>query len=387
MAAPSIEDEGSLPPTIEGVGTSIAAFVGWTAGGPAGTPTSVSGLADFDRLFGPASQGGVLARSVQAFFDNGGQDAVVLRLAGSGAAPLVPDTDDFEAALADPATGVAALAGGSPFSLLCVPGQTRAGPVLALQAFCEAHRAFLILDTPLTATAASLATSGPVDAAGVSLVGPSARNAAIYHPWVLTADPSTGVLAPFPPCGFVAGRFAAIDAQRGVWKAPAGTAAVLDGVADLVEAVDDAASDALAARGINVLRAFPVDGPLIWGARTLAGANVGDPDDRYVPVRRLLIYLESSLDAGLRWVVFEPNDPQTWARIRLAVGAFLNGMFRQGALAGTTPKDAYFVRCDDQTTTQADIDAGVVNLVAGIAPLKPAEFVIARFSLRAGSSA
>ena len=128
--------------------------------------------------------------------------------------------------------------------------------------------------------------------------------------------------------------------------------------------------------GINCLRAFPGIVHVIWGARTLEGADGLGSQWKYVPVRRLSLYIEESIVRGTQWVVFEPNDEPLWARIRLDVDAFMHTLFRQGAFRGTTPKDAYFVKCDSETTTQTDIDNGIVNIVVGFAPLRPAEFVV-----------
>jgi phage tail sheath protein FI len=185
-------------------------------------------------------------------------------------------------------------------------------------------------------------------------------------------------LADFPPCGVVAGVIARTDAQRGIWKAPAGIDAGLRGVPDLTQAVTDAEQGSLNQLGVNVLRGFPVYGRVLWGARTLNGADVQASQWKYVPVRRLALYLEESLLRGSRWAVFEPNGPQLWSQLRLSIGAFMHQLFRQGAFAGTSAQDAYLVKCDAETTQPGDIDRGIVNVLVGFAPLKPAEFVIIR---------
>jgi phage tail sheath protein FI len=176
----------------------------------------------------------------------------------------------------------------------------------------------------------------------------------------------------------VAGLFARTDATRGVWKAPAGLEATLTGATGPVINLSDADQDRLNPRAINALRAFPHAGTVAWGARTLHGQDERTSEWKYVPVRRLALFIEESLDRGLRWAAFEPNGESLWAQIRLAAGAFLDGLFRHGAFQGRSPRDAYFVQCDPTTTTQADIDLGIVNIVVGFAPLKPAEFVILR---------
>jgi phage tail sheath protein FI len=175
------------------------------------------------------------------------------------------------------------------------------------------------------------------------------------------------------------------DAQRGIWKAPAGIDASLNGVQGLEVILTDAENGMLNPLGINCLRSFPAIGPVVWGARTLRGADQLADEYKYLPVRRLALYIEESLFRGLKWVVFEPNDEPLWSQIRLNVGAFMHNLFRQGAFQGKTPRDAYFVKCDSETTTQNDINLGVVNLVVGFAPLKPAEFVIISLQQIAGA--
>jgi hypothetical protein len=188
-------------------------------------------------------------------------------------------------------------------------------------------------------------------------------------------------LADFAPCGVVAGIMARTDAVRGVWKAPAGIEANLQGVLGLSinEApggLTDMENGLLNPLGINCLRNLPGIGHVVWGARTLEGSDVLASQWNYLPVRRLALFLEESLFRGTHWVVFEPNDAPLWAQIRLNLGAFMHTLFRQGAFQGTTPREAYFVKCDSDTTTQADIDNGIVNIIVGFAPLKPAEFVV-----------
>jgi hypothetical protein len=174
----------------------------------------------------------------------------------------------------------------------------------------------------------------------------------------------------------MAGIIARTDAQRGVWKAPAGTEASLRGVRELSYKMTDNDNGRLNPLGINALRTFPVIGRVAWGARTTAGADQLASEWKYTPVRRLALYIEESLYRGTQWAVFEPNDKPLWAQLRKSVGGFMQTLFRQGAFQGATPSEAYLVKCDSETTTQADIDRGIVNIVVGFAPLKPAEFVI-----------
>jgi len=174
------------------------------------------------------------------------------------------------------------------------------------------------------------------------------------------------------------------DTARGVWKAPAGLDAALNGIQGLQVNLTDAENGMLNPLGINCLRDFKINGRVVWGSRTLRGADQLADEYKYIPVRRTALYIEESLYRGTQWVVFEPNDEPLWAQIRLNVGAFMHDLFRQGAFQGQTPKDAYFVKCDKETTTQNDINLGIVNIVVGFAPLKPAEFVIIKIQQIAG---
>jgi hypothetical protein len=222
----------------------------------------------------------------------------------------------------------------------------------------------------------------------LGLTGRNARNAALYFPRVRQGDPlREGQTDTFVPCGIIAGIMARTDSQRGVWKAPAGIDATLNGIQGLQVKLNDDENGLLNPLAVNCLRTFPVYGQVVWGARTLRGADqLADPY-KYVPVRRLALYIEESLFRGLKWVVFEPNGETLWSQIRLNVGAFMQGLFRDGAFQGGTPREAYFVKCDSETTTQNDINQGIVNVVVGFAPLKPAEFVILKIQQITGQSA
>jgi len=205
---------------------------------------------------------------------------------------------------------------------------------------------------------------------------------ALYFPWVKALDPTGQSREPIllPPSGYIAGLYARIDASRGVWKAPAGTEASLNGVVGLAAELSDVQHGNLNPMGVDVIRRFPGSGIVAFGARTISS----DPEWRYVPVRRTAIMLRVSIYQGIQFAVFEPNDEPLWAQLRLNIGAFMTTLFRQGAFQGSTPSQAFFVKCDGETTTQADIDAGVVNVLVGFAPLKPAEFVVVKISQKAG---
>jgi len=289
-------------------------------------------------------------------------------------------------------TGIFALEKSDLFNLLCIPPLTRGGDTpnsvnQAAMTYCAKRRAMLLVDPPAAwgANKETAATTARDGLSALGLTGLDARNVALYFPRVRQADPKRdGQFDSFVPCGIVAGVMARTDAQRGVWKAPAGLDAAMNGIQGMDVNLTDPENGMLNPLGINCLRAFPVTGRVVWGARTLRGADQLADEYKYIPVRRLALFIEESLYRGTQWVVFEPNDEPLWAQIRLNVGAFMNNLFRKGAFQGTTPRQAYFVKCDKETTTQNDIDLGIVNIVVGFAPLKPAEFVIIKIQQIAG---
>jgi phage tail sheath protein FI len=490
-----IEEVPSGVRTITGVATSIGLFVGWAARGPIERAVRIASFADYQRTYGGLDRRTLLGYAVQQFFDNGGSDAYVIRLAvaeteGSltaasaataaaagfsftAASPgewareyavrVTPRTDAgftdrfkievlddatkaplevYENLSVDPAdarfaetiingrsptvtveapagapAGVvtATFSGGDDgtvldpnsgdnairaafhaavlalfdvgaiadrldlFNLVCVPGESDATTVQKLQAECAARRAFLIVDCTEGAQV------DDVVAEAAAMIGAAASNSAFYFPWVRATDPlQQGAVRAFPPSGYVAGICARTDATRGVWKAPAGTEATLTGAVGFEVPMSDAENGQLNPRAVNCLRTLPVYGNVVWGSRTMDGDNDRGSEWKYVPVRRMALFLEESLFRGTQWVVFEPNDEPLWAQIRLNIGAFLQTLFRQGAFQGRTPREAYFVKCDRETTTQADINLGIVNIHVGFAPLRPAEFVVIRIQQIAG---
>jgi len=205
--------------------------------------------------------------------------------------------------------------------------------------------------------------------------------AAFYYPWIKVVNPDTGMLQLMPPGGYVAGIYARSDTERGVHKAPANE--IVKGASDLEFQIMKGEQDVLNPRGVNVIRAFPGRGILVWGARTLSSNTLW----KYINVRRLFIFIEASIERGTQWVVFEPNDDRLWARVRATINQFLTGVWRSGALMGTTPEEAFFIKCDRSTMTQDDIDNGRLICIIGIAPVKPAEFVIFRIAQWQGGSA
>ncbi|MCX2864877.1 phage tail sheath subtilisin-like domain-containing protein [Paucibacter sp. PLA-PC-4] len=288
--------------------------------------------------------------------------------------------------------GLYALEQADLFNLLCIPPYATSDAVnfdvddvvlSAATAYCEKRRAVHLIDPPSSWTAKQAVK----DAVSAGFPPVRSRNAAVYFPRVRQPNLlRENRLETFAPCGVVAGVIARTDTQRGVWKAPAGLEATMNGVPQLEVNLTDLENGELNPLGINCLRAFPVAGRVVWGARTLRGADQLADEWKYLPVRRTALFIEESLYRGTQWVVFEPNDEPLWAQIRLNVGAFMQGLFRQGAFQGSSPRDAYFVRCDKDTTTQADIDLGIVNIAVGFAPLKPAEFVVIRLQQIAGQT-
>jgi phage tail sheath protein FI len=284
-------------------------------------------------------------------------------------------------------TGMYALTKITPaiFNILCIPAAVELSPAgmrnvyVEAAEFCKDKRAFLIVDIPSDTNSVEKMTAWMND--NVALRD---DHAAVYFPGLLIDDP-LNELRPRPvgASGTLAGVYARTDATRGVWKAPAGIEATLRG-ARLAVQMTDLDNGALNPQGINALRSFPIFGNVSWGARTLEGADQQASEYKYIPVRRTALYIEESLYQGLKWVVFEPNDEPLWAQIRLNVGAFMNSLFRQGAFQGKTAREAYFVKCDKETTTQNDIDRGIVNILVGFAPLKPAEFVVVKIQQIAG---
>jgi len=281
--------------------------------------------------------------------------------------------------------GLYALRKADLFNLLCIPpyssdGKVETSLIDSAIAYCQDHRAMFLIDPPATWIDKDKALAGIE-----SDVGSVSKNAAIFFPRLCQANPFNGnQVENFVPCGAVAGIFARTDTQRGVWKAPAGLEATLVGVLKLSVPLTDNENGELNPLGINCLRAMPAIGRVVWGSRTREGDDRLASEWKYIPVRRTALFIEESLYRGTKWIVFEPNDEPLWAQIRLNIGAFMHNLFRQGAFQGSTPREAYFVKCDKETTTQNDINLGIVNIVVGFAPLKPAEFVVIKLQQMAG---
>lgn len=319
----------------------------------------------------PTTRGVVKREGVNAFLENGLETDYT-------------DSDMYTVFSGSRATktGIYALEDVDIFNLLCLPGISNSGILMEADSYCKERRAFLIADSPKN-------VKNPADMATIisGTTYPKTEYGAIYYPWIRIADPlNGGKLRVTAPCGTIAGIYARTDSNRGVWKAPAGTEATLTGVKKADYLLTDDENGNLNPLGVNCIRIFPSYGAVSWGARTLRGSDQLTSEYKYVPVRRTALFIEESLYRGLEWVVFEPNDEPLWTRIRLNVGAFMHNLFLQGAFLGKTPREAYFVKCDNETITQNDINLGIVNILVGFAPLKPAEFVIIRIQQIAGKN-
>jgi Bacteriophage tail sheath protein len=369
----SVNEVPSGPRPIEGVATSTAAFLGETERGPI-RPQLVTSVAEYADTFGGVFlPDRYLPHAVRGFFENGGKRLYVARVVGSQDAPSGADyAGEVDAANGrlEP-QGLAALAHDDFRDVALVYAPFPAGDpsntiAKLIVQHCEAHRfRFAIIDAPNV----DPTTLNPRDQ--VTGIADTAF-AAFYAPWLVVADPATGATVTVPPGGHVLGTYVRVDTERGVQKAPANE--LVRGATGLAFAVTDAIQDQLNPRGVNAIRALPSRGIRIWGARTLSSNSLW----KYVNVRRLFIFLERSIYEGTQWVVFEPNDERLWSRVRDTIRLFLRAQWRAGALFGRTEEEAFFITCDRTTMTQDDILNGRLICEVGIAPVRPAEFVIFR---------
>ena len=321
--------------------TATTAFLGMLRDGPVRAPAVVASFAEFEATFGGLWSQSDLPFAIRDFFANGGAQAVITRL-------------DAPASAAD-----LTLLAGVDFQLLCQPDGIAADQAAV---YCEDRRAFLIFDV--------------ADVAGVSVSSP---NAAGYFPRLMMPDPfDANRLKRYSALGAVAGVMARVDLGQGVWKAPAGRAAGIRGTAGYQVLVSSQQATTLTLAGVNALRSMPgTDEVLVWGARTRSS----DALWKYVNVRRFALFLEQSIRRGTQETVFQPNGEPLWAQLRATVGEFLLDLWRRGALQGNKAEQAFFVRTGRETTTQADLDQGAVNVLVGFAPLKAAEFVLVEIRL------
>jgi hypothetical protein len=279
------------------------------------------------------------------------------------------------------------------FNLLLTPGIWDPGVVSEALAVAEHKHAFMVMDPPADAVADPTGFPLPMiaDIMSDQIAGrviPKSENGALYFPYLRAPDPATGDPLSIPPSGFVAGVIAREDTNRGVWKAPAGYEALVSDTLGVVSSgrMTDPRQGTLNPIGVNCLRTFPGIGTVVFGARTLVAANPAFQQYRYVPVRRMALFLEQSLLESLGWVIFEPNDVPLWVSIKTTIDNFMLGLFNQGAFQGTTPSQAFQVSCDATTTTPDDQANGIVNIIVAFAPLKPAEFVIIKIAQLAGQT-
>jgi phage tail sheath protein FI len=362
---------------IAGVATSITAFIGGALRGPTDMPGSVNSFTDFERLYGGLWAQSTLGYAVQQFFLNGGSQALIVRVEGDG----VGGISDADIIASLPMLDHADL-----FNLLCIPPLKRSAGDVGKQtwdaaiAYARSRRAFVVVDPAESWTTVN-AVLDP--GSGVTNVVTAADNAAIYFPRILAGDPlKDGQIESFAPCGAIAGIIANTDAH-GVWTAPAGIEAVMQGVSGLslgggTGTLTNADNARLSSAGINCLRSFAAAGNVVWGARTLKGADALASEWKYIPIRRLADHIEESVSRGTRWALFEPNAAPLWAQVRADVTAFMQTLFAKGAFPVATPPEAYFVRCDTTTTTLSDIDNGVMNIWIGFASTNAAEFTNVR---------
>ncbi|MEP6741155.1 MAG: phage tail sheath subtilisin-like domain-containing protein [bacterium] len=350
-----IEEVTPNPPPITGLPTNVAGFMGETLAGP-GEPSVVTSFAEFEDLYGgylPVSVSG-LPFAVAGFFQNGGKRCYIARVAGDSNYRTA--LEQFESI--------------DEISIVVAPDYHRVANLeLEIIDHCTRmrDRVAIFHSRPGSDTAANIREiTPPVDSAF----------AAFYLPWIAVNDPVNGQASMAPPCGHIAGIYARVDAERGVHKAPANE--VVRGANSLEFEITEQEHAILNPKGVNCIRQFPGRGIRVWGARTTST----DPEWKYINIRRYLIYLEQSIEKGTQWVVFEPNSPPLWAKVNRIITDFLLSEWKMGALMGTKPEHGFFVRVDHTTMTQDDINNGRLIVVIGVAPLKPAEFVIFRIGQR-----
>lgn len=369
-------ETGAKP--IEGVSTSTTGMVGLTVKGPLNQPTLVTSFSEFQRLFGgylDISYGDYryLPHSVEGFFQNGGQRVYINRVAATGG--VVSDETIIGKDSSEPSqrTGLWAFNGFDEIKILAIPNGATQKIHNAMIKHCEnLKNRFAVLDPKKCATLDAIRNQR-------SLYNSS--YAALYYPWIKIRHPETGEILSIPPSGHICGIYARTDLQRGVDKAPANE--VIEGVLGPEQQILKAQQDMLNPLGVNCLQEFSGRGFRVWGARTTSN----DPLWKYINLRRLFLYLEESIEEGTQWVVFEPNNEKLWARVKQIVSQFLITVWKGGALMGTTPEQAFFVKCDRNTMTQDDIDNGRLIMLIGVAPVKPAEFVLFRIAHWKGGSA
>jgi uncharacterized protein len=364
-----VEEIPGNPARLIGVETSIVCFIGRTFQGPLNDPQFLGNFNDFETVFGSDTELSDTPTAVSLFFKNGGAHCWVTRIDATHSADAADYTDAFDAI--DRKVDL--------FNLLILPKDNGEGarPPQSFYGmasrYCEKRKAILIMDPPDEWVSVKKIDDPQI---GIEIFRGDLvkESSAIYFPSLMItgADGSQKITG---PSGAIAGIMARIDSIRGVWHAPAGREADISGVTSLSLQVNDSENEVLNAVGVNALRVFP-EGIMCWGARTVDGDNSFASEWKFLPVRRTALFIESSISNGLQWAVTEPNNEQLWAKIRWVIGSFMEDLFGAGAFLGIKSDQAYFVKCDADTTTRNDIDNGIVNIIVGFAPLKPAEFVI-----------
>jgi hypothetical protein len=361
--------------------TAITAFLGRVPQGPVNTPVTTQSFAQFEAEFGGLSADCPLTYAVRQYFENGGEEALIVGVEGSGPGGAALDDDIAGPARQAAGEGLWALDKAAGFNLLCIPPLTRTRDVAPATwatalSYCTPRQAVLLVDPPATWT--SVTDLEASNALLETLGGQDAANGALYFPRLRAPDPLSGnAVESFAPCGAVAGTLARLDSERGVWSAPAGAVASLRGITGVEVQLGAEELTRLAGMGVNPIRITSGE-TLLWGAHTLAGKSSKDTEWRYVSIRRFALYLETSLRNTLTAAAFETIKPTLCSEVRTAVETFLLALFRQGAFPGHTPDEAFFVRCGPETMTQNDIDNGRLIVEVGVAPVRPAEFIILR---------
>ncbi len=366
--------------TLEAARTSVTAFIGPAEQGPADEAIEIAGYAEFCKVYGEISDKFPLSHAVRQFFENGGETAIIIRVTNTGFA---------EPALSIRQQGLWALDKIESFNLLAIPPfefgrDVDARSLRTALAYCKSRRAILLVD-PRSDWSMPVSVLDPER--GVESLGLRDANAVLYYPNILFPSASKGGKAiACAPCGAMAGLIARTDASKAVWKAPAGVEASIQGADGLERKISLAQNRLLNQAGINCLRSFAKTGIVSWGARTLDGADALGSDWKYLPLRRVALMIEETIDSGLTWVSYQENGEALWAGITDTLEEFLFQLFREGAFQGSNLNEAFFARCDETTNSEADVESGLVNIQVGFAALKPAEFTLLNFKAQTASA-
>ncbi len=359
---PPIE-EGEGARKIVGVTTSTAGFIGVAKEGPVREAVLVKSFDEYKKKFGGYCEAGQLAYSVAGFFENGGHRCYIIRVNESD--ENVTEKHYIEA--------LSTLDKIDEVSIIAIPDAGGLPAVIkAGITYCEKRKyCFFIADAPMEKETTDI----------ISFIKDNAINSsytAIYYPNIYVKDPLSEDQKLIYPSGHVAGCYAKTDTDRGVWKAPAGRERELVGAVELERTLTDEDQGLLNPLGVNAIRKFEGVGIVVWGARTLAPKS----EWKYVNIRRFMNFIQHSVSKGTQWVIFEPNDEPLWSQIRSTINTFLAEIFRNGALQGDRPQDAYFVKCDSENNPKPE--EGKVNIEIGLAVLKPAEFIVTKITQRTG---